>query len=122
MKKGDVFYKAWLNLESCLSERCSLEVEEWHVTKTDKNGTYLTQKVIGITYGKKSTTNGDFGFLSPIHSIYKDFIKPSENIIDKKYFKTKVSAFRSVKPVLDRKQKEIQKILNRVNKSIKKTN
>lgn len=42
IKKGDVFYKAWVNLEH--KEPSTTELDEFHVTQVNKNGIYLTEK------------------------------------------------------------------------------
>lgn len=118
VNKGDIFYKAWLNIESCQTEKSTIEIEEWVVTNFNKNGIYLTQKINRITWGKKSTKNGDFGFLENIDSIFKEHISPGEIPLSKLFFKTKVGAFRSSKPIIEKKYKEIKKLLVKVNKEI----
>lgn len=121
IKKGDVFYAAWLSLETMQSEKCSIQIEEWIVTSSNKNGVYLTQKIERVTWGKKSTRNGDYRFLDNIDPLFKKHIKNPNDLKSEGLFKTKISAFRSIKPILDRKFKELQRLVNRVNKEISKT-
>jgi hypothetical protein len=121
VKKGDVFYKSWLNLESCQTQKCSIEIEIWVVTRVNIHGINLTQKIDKITWGKKSTKNGDFGFFENIESYYRDHIKNSNELQLEGYFKTKSGALKFIKPKLDKKFKELLTLVNKVNKEINKT-
>lgn len=128
IKKGDIYYKAYLGLESSISENCSLDIEEWHVTKINAVGIYLTEKIDGVTWGKLSTKHGDFGFLPNINGAYfkkmitndVNKIIVGERLVSQGFFKTKIAAFRSIKPIVEKKSKELIRLLNKVNKAIKK--
>jgi len=119
INKGDIFYGAWISVLSAANEHSAIEMEEWHVTKVDKNGIYLKQKT-RISWGKLSKKHGDFGFLPNIPDYYKKLVPPNETMISQGLYKTKIGAYRSIKPILEKKVKELTRLLNRVNKSIKK--
>lgn len=127
MKKGDIYYKAELIIESAIQEKCYVELEEWHVTKVNSGMIYLTQKLDKVTWGKLSAKNGDFGFLPNVNAQwYKDSVVNDidkiivrERLVSKGYFKTKISAFRSIKKHLDKKVNELLRLQRKVNKSIK---
>lgn len=130
INKGDIYYSVSLYIDGSQREKSSVEIEEWHVTTSNGAGVYLTQKVDKVTWGKLSTKNGDYGFLPNINAkYYKDFIqKPnndhdcvliSEKLLSRGYFKTKAAAFRSIKPLVDKKVRELKRLQNKVNKSIK---
>lgn len=124
IKKGDIFYSSWLNIESARTEKSYIEIEEWHVTKIDKEFLHLKQKNL-LTWGKLSSTHFDYGFLPNTPKHYTDKIKIGENFnleskVPTGYHKTKISAHKSIKPHLEFKIKELTRLLNRVNKSINK--
>lgn len=128
MEKGKIYYKAVLIIESAREEKSFVEIEEWYVTKVNSATIYLTQKIERLTWGKLSTKNGDFGFLPNINAqFYKDSIVNDinktiveEKFISKGYFKTKASAFKSIKKDLDKKVNELLRLQKKVNNSIKK--
>lgn len=119
LKKGDILYKAWLSLESCREDKCSIEVEEHHVTSVNKNGVYLVQKIQGVTYGKLSTKTGDYGFLKNIDNVFKTLIKDGD-YKKRDFHRTKISAYNSSMTELKRKQKEINALIGQVTRSINK--
>lgn len=119
VEKGDVYYEVSLILESARTEKCTLEVEEWIVTKVVPLGVHFTQKIPGITWIKKSSTNGDYGFATNVDRIWKKFVPSDKTFADYDLYKTKAAAARSSLPLLKKKSNELNRILARIEKMVK---
>ncbi|BAX79050.1 hypothetical protein [Labilibaculum antarcticum] len=125
IKKGDILYQAWINVESDLKEKSTVEFSEYHVTTVNKTGIHLRQKCYS-TYGKLSKKNGDFGWL-PLSSYAREYcvhkFKDQEDF-DKngqgKFFKSKSGAYRGVLAEAKKYKKDASRILTQVEKAIDK--
>lgn len=114
LKKSDILYKCRVD-----EYEGSIELEEWHVTKVDKRGVFLTEKIERITWGKRSRTNGDYGWLSSIDKLYRDKLQPGEDHKKRNYHKSKSSAHRSVLPELKRKANKLNSMVRRLEGKLK---
>lgn len=114
LKKSDILYKCRVD-----EYEGRIELEEWHVTNVDKRGIFLTEKVDKITWGKRSRSHGDYGWLSPIDKLYRDKLNPDEDYKKKNYHKSKAAAHRSVLPELKRKANKLNAMVRRLEKKVK---
>lgn len=119
LKKGDILYKAWVSLDTASNERCSIEVEEWHVTQVDKSGVFLRMKCF-MTWGKLSRTDGDYGWKKNTDPYYRDKINEGEEYKNKGYHKSKSAAYRSQLPELKKKVKELNALVRKIEAQISK--
>ncbi|PZU95531.1 MAG: hypothetical protein DI527_00550 [Chelatococcus sp.] len=63
MKEGDVYFHAWV-------DEGKVEIDE-HVLRTIRGGHgFMTQRN-SVTWGKRSTKNGDYGWLDPVPMLWR---------------------------------------------------
>ncbi len=113
--KGDIFYHAWVNLEP--NDKSTIEFEEWHVTSVNKNGVYLTQKT-SLTWGKRSSKNGDYGWLRNIPDYYRKVLK-NQDYKSSGLHKSKSAAYRSVMPEMKKYKRDVLRLHSLVERKIK---
>lgn len=125
LKKGDILYHAWINVESDLKEKSSVEFFEYHVTTINKTGIFLRQKCFS-TYGKLSSKQGDFGW-KPLSSYAREYClekftdqEEFDNRGKGKYFKSKSAAYRGVLAEAKKYKRDATRILTQIEKAIKK--
>lgn len=122
IKKGDIVYKMWINVESELKEKSTLEIEEWHITKIDKRGIFLRQKD-KLTWGKLSKKQGDYGWLPNVEKWVRDYYfkkLDNEEELNNTFTKSKSAAYRTVLMQARKYKKDATRILTQVEKGIKK--
>lgn len=117
IKKGDIFYEAWLYLGT---DGCSLEIYEWHVTCVDSRGIFLKVKN-RTTWGKLSKKNGDYGWL-PLSSFWRSHytkrIDSEAALKDLDLFKSKTQAYRTLLPDLKKTRKIISRYITKIEKEL----
>lgn len=121
IKKGQIFYKAWINVESNLKEKSTVEFSEWHVTSCNAGGIYLREKCFS-TWGKLSKKNKDYGWL-PLSSFAKQYCVKhfiSEEELKKYFSCSKSAAYRKVLPEAKKYKKDATRILTQIEKAILK--
>ena len=116
IRKGDIFYKAWVYLDH--KDPSSIELDEYHVTHINKYGIYLTLKNAS-TWGKKSNKKGDYGWLSNISPYYREKLE-SEDYKSQNFHKTKSAAYRSVMPEMKKYKRDILRLYTKLEKDITK--
>lgn len=120
IKKGDIFYKSWFNIEFRDGEKSSIEIEEWHVRYIDRSYIYLREKN-SITYGKLSKKHHDYGWLKYCDPFYKMKLELiNEDYKSKGLHKSKSAAYRACLPEVKKALKEVTKIHNKLLKNIEK--
>ena len=125
LQKGDVLYRAWINIESDLKEKSTVEFMEYHVTTINKSGIYLKEKC-SSTYGKLSKKNGDYGWL-PVNEYIRRYcmekFKDMEDFERRgkgKFFKSKSAAYRGVLAEAKKYKRDASRILTQIEKAITK--
>lgn len=123
IKRGDILYEAWINIEADLNEKSKVETCEHHVRTINKNGIYLTEKVMLITWGRRSKKHGDFGWLPAIPKEYVIHFRSQEDFDRRntgRYHKSKSAAYRSVLAEARKYKRDATRILTQVEKAIEK--
>ena len=87
MKTGDIYYRAGVD------ETGKTYVDEWISRTIRQPYGYLVIKLKAVTWGKRSTKNGDFGWLDPIDPLFRTRFKVVEGV-PAGYARTKSAAFR----------------------------
>ena len=122
MKKGSIYYKAWVNVKTYSGDdRTAVIVEEWHVTHVTSKVIYLVQKVDKVTWVKKSRKHFDYGFedSAKIPSYYKMKVFPGQTSKQHELYTTKKAAIRSTLPKIKAIQKRVAKLLADTEKQVK---
>lgn len=87
MKPGDVYFRAGVD------EDGKAYVDEWILRTIRKPYGYLVLKVKLVTWGKRSTKNGDFGWLDPIEPLFRTRFRLVDGV-PAGYARSKSAAFR----------------------------
>jgi len=125
VKKGDVFYQCWIDVNADLKEKSFVEFREYHATTVNKKGIYLKQKC-SFTYGKLSKTNGDYGWLPLGAWETKYCVEKFDNQEDfegrgkGKFYKSKSAAYRGVLAEAKKYKRDASRILTQIEKAIVK--
>jgi len=125
IKKGDVFYEPWINLDITIGEKSSIEVDQWHVTNIDKRGVFFREKT-RLTWGKLSSAHGDYGWLPQTTWTRENSFKKCSHeeleskIKDWNFHKSKAAAYRSLMPDIKKAKRDVLRLYASIEKKIEK--